>query len=153
MDVCYVKYKLTSDGDTGSDYFALNMFSTFAAPAFGVEIGDPWIQSNPGSGATHYWTDWDPGADTELPCSPSVSLSVEARGVGLSVQGSQCAVWDITKYATAGKFRNKWTEGFCMMRQGETQLEFEVVSRVAQNKVPTWTFNWFMNSQAAACSW
>jgi hypothetical protein len=152
MDVCYAKYKLSSDGDTGSDYFALNMYSTFAAPTFGFEIGDPWIQSNPAAGVTHNWTDWDPAADTELPCTTQVHLTVVAKGVGLTVTGQQCAVWDITKYATAGKFRNKWTEGFCMMRQGETSLEFEIVSRVAQGKVPGWTFNWLESYQPAACS-
>jgi hypothetical protein len=153
MDVCYTKYRLSSDGDGSYDYFALNMYSTFATPGFAYEVGDPWIQSNPGSGAAHRWVDWDPGADTARACSTPISLSVAARGVGLTVNANQCETWDITKYATAGTFRNKWTEGFCMMRQGETQLEFEIVSKVAQGRTAAFTFSWNESHQPAACSW
>lgn len=154
MDVCYTKYKLTSDGDPGSDYYALNMFSTFAAPGFGSEIGDPWIEATPASGSpTHNWADWEPADDTTRACSTTYGITVSVRGVPLTVQVTQCQTWDITKYATAGKFRNKWTEGICMMRQGETSLEFEIVSRVSQSAVPTWAFNWHESTTPAACSW
>jgi hypothetical protein len=152
MDVCYHKYRATSDGSTRYDYYALNMFSTFATPQFGLEVGDPWIEARPATGAPHAWHDWDPREDTTRPCTSTVSLQVVVRGIPLTVSASQCATWDITKYATAGKFRNKWTEGFCMMRQGETSLEFEIASRVAQGKVPTWTFAWYEEADLAACA-
>lgn len=152
MDVCYHKYRATSDGSTRYDYYALNMFSTFAVPQFGLEVGDPWIEARPGKGAAHAWHDWDPREDTDRPCTSTVSLEVVVRGIPLTVSASQCATWDITKYATAGNLRNKWTEGFCMMRQGETSLEFEVASRVAQDKVPTWTFAWYEEADVAACA-
>ena len=151
MDVCYHKYRATSDGSTRYDYYALNMFSTFAVPQFGLEVGDPGIEARPGKGAVHAWHDWDPREDTTLPCTSTVSLEVVVREIPLTVTASQCATWDITKYATAGMFRNKWTEGFCMMRQGETSLEFEIASRVAQNGVPTWSFAWYEEADIAAC--
>lgn len=152
MDVCYHKYRATADGSTRYDYYALNMFSTFAAPQFGLEVGDPWIEARPAKGAAHTWHDWDPREDTTRPCTSTISLEVVVRSLPLTVSANQCATWDITKYATAGKFRNKWTEGFCMMRQGETSLEFEIVSRVAQTKVPTWTFAWYEEADLAACT-
>lgn len=151
MDVCYHKYRATSDGSTRYDYYALNMFSTFATPQFGREVGDPWIEARPAKGAAHAWHDWDPREDTTLPCTSTISLEVVVRQIPLTVSASQCATWDIAKYATAGKFRNKWTEGLCMMRQGETSLEFEIASRVAQNKVPAWTFAWYEEADLAAC--
>lgn len=152
MDVCYHKYRATSDGSARYDYYALNMFSTFAAPQFGLEVGDPWIEARPAKGAPHTWHDWDPREDTTLPCSTTISLEVVVRGFPLEISASQCATWDITKSATAGQFRNKWTEGLCMMRQGETALEFEIASRVPQNKVPTWTFHWYEEADLAACT-
>lgn len=152
MDVCYHKYRATSDGSGRYDYYALNMFSTFAAPQFGLEVGDPWIEARPGKGAAHTWHDWDPREDTTLPCTSTVSLEVAVQGVPLTVDASQCATWDITKYAAAGTFRNAWREGLCMMRQGETSLEFEIASRVAQNAVPTWTFRWYEEADLAACT-
>ena len=152
MDVCYHKYRATSDGSTRYDYYALNMFSTFATPQFGLEVGDPWIEARPAKGAAHAWHDWDPREDTTRPCTSTVNLEVVVRGLPLTISASQCATWDITKYATAGTFRNKWTEGLCMMRQGETSLEFEIASRVAQDKVPTWSFAWYEEADLAACT-
>ncbi len=31
-------------------------------------------------------------------------------------------------------------------------LEFEIASRVAQTKVPTWTFAWYEEADLAACT-
>lgn len=151
MDVCYQKYKATSDGSSSYDYYALNMFSTFAAPGFGWEIGDPWIESSPAAGAAHTWFDWKPRSDSDQACSTTVYLTITVAGFPLTVAGNQCATWDITKYATAGKFRNKWTEGFCMIRTGETELEFEIASRVTQGGVPGWQFSWYKEADPGSC--
>ena len=82
----------------------------------------------------------------------NVNLGVSVNGFPLSLSGSQCETWDITKYARAGEFRNKWTEGLCQTERGERELKFTVAVRVAQGKVPTWSFDWFEHVQLASCA-
>jgi hypothetical protein len=151
MDVCYHKYRATNDGSATHDYFALNMFTTFATPGFGLETGDPWIKAWPSSTSpAATWHDWQPRADRTF-CG-AVNVGVSVNGFPLSLSGSQCETWDITKYARAGEFRNKWTEGLCQTERGERELEFTVAVRVAQGKVPTWSFDWFEHVQIASCA-
>lgn len=127
------------------------MFSTFAAGS-PWEIGDPYIQSNPAAGPTHTWFDWKPRVDTTANCTPvTPSLTITVGGFGITLAATQCDTWDITKYVAAGQVRNKWTEGFCAIRRGETELAFEIASRVTQGQVPAWGFNWYENIQPASC--
>jgi hypothetical protein len=126
------------------------MFSTFAITGGLYEIGDPWIYATrSASSPATTWHDWKPRQDTTQ-CG-SVNLSVSVNSFPLSISGNQCETWDITKYATAGQFRNKWTEGICQMQTGERSLEFTVAVRVAQGKVPTWSFDWYEHAQVASC--
>ena len=150
MDVCYHKYRATNDGSATYDYYALDMFTTFATTGFGLETGDPWIKAQPASSSpAATWYDWRPRSDRTF-CG-DVNLGVSVNGFPLSISGSQCETWDITKYARAGEFRNKWTEGICQTQRDERELEFTVAVRVAQGKVPTWTFDWYEHVQFASC--
>jgi hypothetical protein len=151
MDVCYHKYQATKDGSAAHDYYALQMFTTFAVPWYLGEIGDPWIEARPDpKGAAHTWFDWSPRADSTRNCE-NPQLSVSVNGFGLSLPALQCETWDITKYAAAGKFRNQWREGLCQFQHEERELAFEVVSKVGQGKVPRWVFPWHEDVQVASC--
>jgi hypothetical protein len=150
MDVCYHKWKATSDGSAAHDFYLLDMFSTFATTGFGLETGDPWIHAwlSPASpDAT--WFKWKPGTDTTQ-CG-GVNLSIAVNGIPLALSGNQCETWNITKYADAGRFRNGWIEGICQIQRDERELEFTVAVRVAQGKVPTWNFDWYEHVQMASC--
>jgi hypothetical protein len=150
MDVCYHKWKATSDGSITHDYYLLDMFSTFATPGFGLETGDPWIHARLSpSSPDATWFKWKPGTDTTQ-CG-GVNLSIAVNGIPLSVTGNQCETWNITKYADPGAFRNGWIEGICQIQREERELEFTVAVRVAQGKVPTWNFDWYEHVQMASC--
>ena len=102
MDVCYHKYRATNDGSATYDYYALDMFTTFATTGFGLETGDPWIKAQPASSSpAATWYDWRPRSD--------------------------------------------------QTQRDERELEFTVAVRVAQGKVPTWTFDWYEHVQFASC--
>jgi hypothetical protein len=151
MDVCYHKWKATSDGSAAHDYFALDMFSTFATPEPLLETGDPWIKAWPSSGSpAATWHDWKPRADA-TGCTSNVNLSTSVNGFGLSLSGNRCETWDVTKGGPAGTFTNVWREGLCQMENEERELEFTVAVRVAQGKVPRWNFDWLEHVQLASC--
>jgi hypothetical protein len=151
MDVCYHKWKATADGSPKYDYYALDMFSTFATPEPLLETGDPWIKAWPTSASpAATWHDWKPRSDA-TGCSSNVNLSTSVNGFGLSLSGNRCETGDITKGGPAGTFTNAWREGLCQMENGERELEFTVAVRVAQGKVPRWSFDWLEHVQVASC--
>jgi len=153
IDVCYHKHRATSDGSSRYDYYALKLFATAGLDGCcWYELGDQWIEAARNGGDPQRWHDWSPRSDASVGSCTSVNLSVRVNGYGLSAPFTQCETWDITKYAAAGRFRNRWKEGFCMQVRGEREVAFNIASRVAQGSVPYWKFTWFNGRDWAGCT-
>ena len=140
MDLCFRLHKLINDADSYWDYWDISSWATVDATAT-YAMGDyAWIHVDRDGGPTFYWEDWNPRADKTGDCS-DISLSVSAKGIGLSLPGiSVCETWSLTKYTAGGTLKNQWNGNSAGAR--EVALMSAIHVRQGQGS-PIWGVSWF----------
>jgi hypothetical protein len=131
MDHCYQLHKLSGDGSTAYDYYGLQRYATFGAAMPYSRVRSAMIAADAITNQT--WVDWDPRGDRTGNCVNS-TLSVAAKGFGLSWDVEKCEHWNMTKSNPAVKFVLTWTGNV----HADRELAFEIAVRVNQGAWPQW---------------
>ena len=142
IDSCYQvkQYNTdTTDGTSTRDIFALHHYATAKSKSTWY-LTRAKLESYKSSGSPTFrqWVDWSPRSDQNMGSCTNVQIGVAYSGVGFNVGHGICDKWNITKWAEAGHFANRW-EG------GATRTEREVVYmtsiKVSQGQFPSWSLS------------
>ena len=103
---------------------------------------DCWLAAQRSGGGVQAWEDWDPRSDRNVGNCSSVNVGVDFLAA-LSFTATQCELWDITKYAEAGRFQNKWSCGciFPFGADGEREVAYMIEVSVPQGQGAVWTLS------------
>jgi len=138
IDHCYAINKLIGETDSQYDYWELTHYATAASKGpFRLRWAALECKRNTQYSSTMLWKDWYPKSDQEVPSCGSITLGITVFGISLSYSSQICnSGWDITKYAEAGKFVNKW---YGKVGSGtEREVAYMVCVKVPQNGYAVW---------------
>ncbi len=134
---CYYIHQLMNDGDGARDYYTLK----FRATSGGGRRWDAWLESVRAAGsAAQYWYDWAPGGDVTSNCQ-NVSLSSPVLGLMATLTSTRCERWDMTLWADAGHFRNKWNCDCWLGIDADREVAFQIGVKMNQGTTPRWTLS------------
>lgn len=137
IDHCYQLHKLMGESDSQKDYFELTHYATAKSKTIFTLKWAKLECVKHSSSSTMEWVDWNPRSDQTRGSCGSITLSVGALGIGISGTFTICkSGWDITKYAEAGKFANKWY-GW-VWPPSEREVAYMVCVKVPQGGWPVW---------------
>lgn len=81
------------------------------------------------------WVDWNPRSDLTTGQCSSITIGISYIAV-LSYSAVICQEgWDMTKYAEAGKFKNRW---YGAARRSEREVAYMVSVKVPKGGWPVW---------------
>jgi hypothetical protein len=134
LDHCARIYRLTQDGDSLRDYYALQRYGTAGSNMPWVlkeaELASEPVETSPPMS----WLDWNPRSDHAGPCS-TITVRVTTPLAGVSQQVDRCETWDITKGATGGDFGLAWSGCACIQ---DRELSYVLSISVPQGTLPAW---------------
>ena len=142
VDPCAVISRLNGDNDASNDYFTLDTWETGKSKSW-YSIRKLILWADPQGSQT--WQDWSPRSDMSAGNCMNVAFSVTVKNVvDIGASKDLCEKWDITKYATGGKFQNDWV-GAPWMHNAERETGFMIGVRTPAGGV-SWnihyTFEW-----------
>ena len=137
IDHCCQLYKVVLESNDEKDYYQLVHYATARSKAI-FSLRSVWIECvKHESSSTMEWLDWSPGSDLNIKrCTP---ITIERTNSGSSIGGTFtiCETgWDITKYAEAGKFMNRW---YGRAWRSERDVAYMVGVAVPQGGWPVWS--------------
>jgi hypothetical protein len=137
IDHCCQLYKLVGDNNNEGDYYQLVHYATARSKTI-FSLRSAWIECvKHESSSTMGWLDWSPGSDLNVGrCTP---ITIERTINGSSMGGTFTVYksgWDITKYAEAGKFANRW---YGRAWHSERDVAYMVGVAVPQGGWPVWS--------------
>ena len=142
---CWYKHKLQSDGDAAFDYWGYRRKGwgqPYSISGLDWSITSMTIESTPtaaSQGNFVQWEDFEPGADRNGNCDTlPLSLSAEAKGVGLSISFIDCDFYDITFGPAIGKFRNKFSQG-AIFSGGNREVAYTTAVKIKPGATPYWS--------------
>ncbi len=107
IDQCWTVYGLLNDRDGARDFYQLdNRATAKSALPLALQEAIVWGEASSTS-SPQSWIDWFPREDMTGSCPTSVDIGIDF-GASLTLNRSISENWDITKYATPGKFQNRW---------------------------------------------
>jgi hypothetical protein len=134
LDHCARIFRLTQDGDSQRDFYALQRYGTAGANMPWV-LKEAELESEPvESSLPMSWQDWNPRSDRSGPCQ-TITVRVTAPIVGVSQTLDRCETWDITKGATGGDFSLVWSGCACAQ---DRALAYVLSISVPQGALPAW---------------
>jgi len=143
IDHCCQLYKLVLESNNEEDYYELVHYATARSKTI-FPLRSAWIECvRHESSSTMGWLDWSPGSDLNIRrCTP---ITIERSISGSSIGGTFAVYktgWDITKYAEAGRFANRW---YGTAWRSERDVAYMVGVSVPQGDWPVWglTANYF----------
>jgi hypothetical protein len=138
IDACRRMFKLTNDGDTAKDYFQLQFYATGGQWTGFDQLTALGLLVQPKTAPAQAWVDWSPRSDWSGGSCSTTNVGI-SYGASLSFSVQRCPeTWDITKYATAGKFSEWWYD---LGGTGQDrEVAFSVVVKVNQGTTPSWNF-------------
>lgn len=135
MDHCYEMNKLIGETDSQKDYYQLHHHATAKSKSVWT-LTDAYLSCQRNGGSTQEWLEWSPGSDVPRPSCGTVGIGVSAFGIGISANYTACpTMWDITKYAEAGRFQNKWVGSAW---RSEREVAYMICVKVPQGGWPVW---------------
>jgi hypothetical protein len=135
IDHCYQMNKLVGDTDPQKDYYQLQHYATAESKSIWI-LKDAELACQRNGGSTQEWVDWSPRSDLPASQCGTIGISVSAFGIGISASHTICpTMWDISKYAEAGKFANMWTGSAW---RSEREVAYMICVKVPQGGWPVW---------------
>ena len=137
IDHCCQLYKVVLESNDEKDYYQLVHYATARSKTI-FSLRSAWVECvKHESSSTMEWLDWSPGSDLNIKrCTP---ITIERTNSGSSIGGTFtiCETgWDITKYAEAGKFMNRW---YGRAWRSERDVAYMVGVAVPQGGWPVWS--------------
>ena len=138
LDHCYTKYKLSNDGSSTSDWYALHRFGT-AHPNSPWVLDQARIRAYRNGGSSQAWADWSPKSNWSGGSCSTTSVGITTPVGGLSYSFDRCPE-KITFSKSANGTQPDYTQTwFGMGTRGNREVRFEISVRVTQGGTATWS--------------
>ncbi len=135
IDHCYKLHKLVGETDSQKDYYTLTHYATAKSKVPFALTGALLTCAKYTSSSPMEWVDWNPRADQSVGQCSSITIGISYIAVLTHTSTICSSGWDITKYAEAGKFANKW---YGTAWWSEREVAYMVCVKVPQGGWPIW---------------